>query len=180
MIVSNLPKQPPLFVSYLKVGKLLYYSLLLFILEAWFYGVQLRHALLNQGLLLIILWLLCFLFAFVHIFLVLADGWSRFQNYKRAKDQFFIHGFNRRICDTYIVSKCQRMAALVAAEELGLDKQVAEYYAQKGVKWYHFVPYFMVKDPLFFFKKKFWNRTFLEPSYRSKYNFNSIYMETIL
>lgn len=174
MIVANLPKQPPIFISYLKVGKLLYYSLVLFILEAWLYGVQLCYALQHQGWLGIILWLSCFLFAFVHIFLVLADGWSRFQNYKRAKDQFFIHGFNRRICDTYIVSKCQRMAVLVAAEELGIEKQVAEYYAQKGVKWYHFIPYFMVKDPLFLFKRKFWNRTFLEPTYHSKFNFHTI------
>ena len=176
MIVTNLPKQPPPFISYLKVGKLLYYSLILFVIEAWFYGLQLRYALLHQGVLLIILWIGCFLFSFVHIFLVLADGWSRFQNYKRAKDHFFIHGFNRRICDTYIISKCQRMAAIVAAEELGLEKQVTEYYKQKGVKWYHFIPYFMVNDPLFLFKKKFWNRTFLEPSYRSKFNFNAIKM----
>ena len=68
------------------------------------------------------------------------------------------------------------MAAIVAAEELGLEKQVTEYYKQKGVKRYHFIPYFMVNDPLFLFKKKFWNRTFLEPSYRSKFNFNAIKM----
>ena len=80
MIVTNLPKQPPPFISYLKVGKLLYYSLILFVIEAWFYGLQLRYALLHQGVLLIILWIGCFLFSFVHIFLVLADGWSRFQN----------------------------------------------------------------------------------------------------
>lgn len=117
------------------------------------------------------------MFSFVHIFLVLADGWSRFQNYKRAKDQFFIHGFNRKICDTYIGSKCQRMAALVAAEELGLEKQVAGYYQSKGVKWYHYVPYFMVKEPLFLFKKKFWNRTFLESNYVAKFDYHSLAME---
>lgn len=138
--------------------------------------MQLRYALLHQGVLLIILWIGCFCFH-SFIFLVLADGrGSRFQNYKRAKDQFFIHGFNRRICDTYIISKCQRMAAIVAAEELGLEKQVTEYYKQKGVKWYHFIPYFMVNDPLFLFKKKFWNHYLLEPSYRSKFNFNAIKM----
>ena len=54
MIVTNLPKQPPPFISYLKVGKLLYYSLILFVIEAWFYGLQLRYALLHQGVLLII------------------------------------------------------------------------------------------------------------------------------
>jgi len=177
MTITHLPKQPPSFVSYLKVGELLYYSLFLFILEAWVYGVQLHKAILHQGVFSILFWICCFLFSFVHIFLVLADGWSRFQNYKRAKDQFFIHGFNRRICDTYIVSKCQRMAALVAAKELGIEDKVVQYYEQKGVKWYHFIPYFMIKEPLFFFKKKFWNRTFLEPSYQSRFDFNTIHME---
>lgn len=64
MIVTNLPKQPPPFISYLKVGKLLYYSLILFVIEAWFYGLQLRYALLHQGVLLIILWIGCF-FVFI-------------------------------------------------------------------------------------------------------------------
>jgi hypothetical protein len=176
MIITNLPKQPSLFVSYLKVGELLYYSLFLFILEAWIYGLQLYNALLYRGIIAILFWLCCFLFSFVHIFLVLADGWSRFQNYKRAKDQFFIHGFNRRICDTYIVSKCQRIAALVAAKELGIEDNVVKYYEEKGVKWYHFIPYFMIKEPLFLFKKKFWNRTFLEPRYQSRFDYNTIYM----
>ncbi|MGL2994870.1 hypothetical protein [Flavobacterium sp. TSSA_36] len=174
MFVTDLPKQPPLFISYLKVGELLYYSLILFILEAWIYGIQLHDAVLNRGKIAILFWLSCFLFSFLHIFLVLADGWSRFQNYKRAKDQFFVHGFNRRICDTYIVSKCQRIAATVAANELGYKDQIDNYYKQKGVKWYHFVPYFMVNDPLFLFRKKFWNRTFLEPSYQSRFDYHAI------
>jgi hypothetical protein len=173
-MLTNLPKQPPLFISYLKVGELLYYSLLLFILEAWIYGVQLLQAIKQGSIIWILFWICFFLFSFVHIFLVLADGWSRFQNYKRAKDQFFIHGFNRRICDTYMVSKCQRIAATVAADELGFKDEIVDYYKQKGVKWYHFIPYFMVNDPLFFFKKKFWNRTFLEPSYQSRFDYNAI------
>nr|WP_315175321.1 hypothetical protein [uncultured Flavobacterium sp.] len=177
MFATNLPKQPPLIVSYLKVGELLYYSLILFILEAWIYGIQLLHAIQHRGTIAILFWIGCFLFSFLHIFLVLADGWSRFQNYKRAKDQFFVHGFNRRICDTYIVSKCQRIAASVAANELGYKDQIDDYYKQKGVKWYHFIPYFMVNDPLFLFKKKFWNRTFLEPSYHSRFDYHAIQMK---
>ena len=174
MIFLSIPKQPPVIISYIRVGKLLYYSLLLFILEAWFYWIKLKAAYLESSLPFMIFWLACFLFAFVHIFLVAMDGWSRFQNYKRAKDQFYVHGFNKRIADTYIGSKCQRTAAIVAAEELGIGEKVKAYYVTKGVKSYHWIPYFMVKNPLFFFSEKFWSRSFLEKNYKAKFDFNNL------
>ena len=102
------------------------------------------------------------------------DGWSRYQNYKRAKDMLFLYGFQRRIGAMYISSKCQRMAALVAADELGMKQEMELYYRERGVKWYHFVPYFMVKDPLFPFRPYFWKRTFMESNYQSKINFNKL------
>jgi hypothetical protein len=108
------------------------------------------------------------------------DGWSRFQNYKRAKDQFFVHGFNKRIANTYIGSKCQRIAAIVAAEELGIGHEIKEYYISKNVKWYHFIPYFMTKNPLFFLKNKFWSRTFLEKNYQSKFDYRKYEMKLSL
>jgi hypothetical protein len=102
------------------------------------------------------------------------DGWSRYQNYKRAKDQFYIYGFTARICNLYIGSKCQRIAALVAAKELGLENEVKQHYSSKGVKWYHYIPYFMVADPWFLFKKKFWSRTFLEKHYKPRFDFQKM------
>lgn len=162
------------FISYMRVGRLLYYSLFLFILEAWFYWIKLDKAYTLQMLPWILFWAWSFIFSFIHIFLVLADGWSRFQNYKRAKDQFFIHGFNKRIANHYIGSKCQRMAAEVAAEELGLGDEVKKHYASMGVKWYHYVPYFMIKEPLFLIKKKFWSRTFLEKPYTPKFDYSKM------
>ncbi|CDF78774.1 hypothetical protein BN863_10620 [Formosa agariphila KMM 3901] len=105
------------------------------------------------------------------------DGWSRYQNYKRAKDQFFEYGFRKRIAANYIVSKCQREAALVAASELGIKEKVANYYEEHGVKWFHYVPYFMVKDPLFLIRKAFWSRTFLERSYTAKFDFKKLQPE---
>jgi hypothetical protein len=114
--MNLLPPQPSLIVSYLRVGRLLYWSLIIFLVESWFYWQKLMSVLLNNSHLFWVgFWFWCFLFSFLHIFLVLADGWSRFQNYKRAKDQFFLHGFHPRIADRYIVSKCQRMAAIEAA-----------------------------------------------------------------
>ncbi len=177
MTSSLLPIQPPKIISYIRVGRLLYYSLLLFILEAWFYWTKLMAAYIESSQLFIAFWLICFLFSFVHIFLVAMDGWSRFQNYKRAKDQFFIHGFNKRIANTYIGSKCQRIATIVAAEELGIGERVKAYYVTKGVKWYHFVPYYMVKNPLFFFSDKFWSRSFLEKNYKAKFNYSNLQFE---
>ncbi|WP_434035628.1 hypothetical protein [Formosa sp. 4Alg 33] len=174
MEVVNLPKQPCAIVSYLRVGRLLYYSLFLFILESWVYWKFLKASFQKDNLWIQGFWIWCFLFSFVHIFLVLMDGWSRYQNYKRAKDQFFEYGFRKRIAANYMISKCQREAALVAASELGIEHKVNNYYKQHGVKWFHYVPYFMVKDPLFLFRKAFWSRTFLERSYTPKFNFKDI------
>lgn len=105
------------------------------------------------------------------------DGWSRYQNYKRAKDQFYLYGFKERIAAIYIGSKCQRMAAQVAAEELGYHNEIASYYKKKGVEWYHFIPYFMVQDPLFMIRPHFWQRTFLEKNYTSKFNFKELSLQ---
>ncbi len=173
MYFTFLPKQPHPVLSYLRVGRLLYYSLTIFIVESWFYWVKLKAACTADMLPYILFWAWSFMFSFIHIFLVLADGWSRYQNYKRAKDQFFIHGFRSRIADTYMGSKCQRMAAIEAAKELGIGDEIVAYYEAKNVKWYHYIPYFMIRDPWFGFKKKFWSRTFLEGSYKSRFNFSS-------
>ncbi|HMB63952.1 MAG TPA: hypothetical protein VKN36_12810 [Eudoraea sp.] len=178
MKISPLPFQPHPILSYLRVGKILYYSLTLFILESWVYWIFLERAWINQSSVWIVgIWGIYFLFSFVHIFLVIADGWSRYQNYKRAKDLFYDHGYRPRIARLYMSSKCQRNAALEAAKELGIMPEVQEYYKNNGVKWYHFLPYFMVQDPFFFIKSSFWNRTFLEKQYRPKYNYRKIQLE---
>lgn len=166
-------------ISYLRVGRLLYWSLILFFAESWIYGHQLFISLEQRGVLAIIFWLSFFLFSFLHIFLVLADGWSRFQNYKRVKDQFFIYGFQGRIAENYIGSKCQRNAAIVAAQELGIDDELQNYYRKRGVKWFHYIPYFMIRDPLFLFKNNFWSRTFLEKSYTPKFDYKALQYESV-
>lgn len=172
-----LPNQPKTIFSYLRVGRLLYYSLILFILEAWFYWYKLEAAYAEMDKFFIGLWLWSFLFSFSHIYLVMADGWSRFQNYKRAKDQLYMFGLNKRITDMYIGSKCQRMAVETAAEELGIIDEVKDYYKKKGVKWFHYVPYFMVSDPFFLFKRKFWSRTFVEKKYEPRFDYKEIQLE---
>ena len=173
--MNVIPTQPGVLYSYLRVGRLLYSSLIIFVLESWFYWKKLQAVLLdNSHYFWVFCWIWSFLFSFVHIFLVLADGWSRFQNYKRAKDQFYIHGFHPRIADRYIVSKCQRMAAIQAAAELGYQQEIEAHYASRGVKWYHFIPYFMLQDFWFGFRRKFWSRTFLEPHYTPRFNYRTL------
>ncbi|MEH6408662.1 MAG: hypothetical protein V7767_15400, partial [Leeuwenhoekiella sp.] len=161
-------------ISYFRVGRLLYYSLLLFILESYFYWSHLSTALNTASRLEIGFWSWCFMFSFIHIFLVIMDGWSRYQNYKRAKDLFYLHGFTHRIANLYIGSKCQRMAAEVAAEELGIGEKVKSHYYEKGIKWFHYIPFFMVKDPLFLIKRHFWKRTFMEKAYTAQFNYREI------
>lgn len=173
----ELPPQPHQLVSYFRVGRLLHGSLILFLLESWFYWVQFEASLEKTSLLLVAFWFACFLFSFVHIFLVIMDGWSRFQNYKRAKDLFFIHGYNSKIADMYIGSKCQRNAAIVAAQELGYENEIVNHFQSKGIKWFHYIPYFMIKDPLFLFRNYFWERTFLEKFYESKFDYRRLHPE---
>ncbi|MCX2678576.1 hypothetical protein OOZ15_01345 [Galbibacter sp. EGI 63066] len=175
-----LPPQPNPVISYLRVGKLLYLSLALFVLESLWYWAELQKAWTETSVIIIVFWLWSFLFSFIHIYLVLMDGLSRYQNYKRAKDQFYMYGFKKRIAETYISSKCQRMAAKVAAQELGMEDEIKKYYTSRGVKWYHYIPYFMVKEPFFLFKKSFWCRTFLEKNYKPKIDFKNLQLESSL
>lgn len=172
MNFNSLPKQPSIFYSYMSVGKYLYQSLVLFIIETIVYWIQFYKAWQQEENIFITgFWFGCVLFAFTHIFLVLMDGWSRYQNYKRIKDHIFQHGFTKQIAWHYKGSRCQRRAVLVAARELGVEQQAHDYFASLNIKWYHFIPYFMVKDPLFLFKRYFWSRTFLEKYYEPKFDF---------
>lgn len=172
---QNLPKQPSLFISYLHVSKWLLISQGLFIAESLFYWHQLQKVQLQNSPLFIAFWWSCFLFAFVHIFLVFMDSWSRFQNYKRVKDQLYAYGFQPKIANNYTSSKCQRHALSIACQELGLEKEVQRFFKLRKIKWYHFIPTFMVNDPFFLSKKHFWNRTFLEKYYTPKFSYRKLY-----
>lgn len=179
MLAKEIPKQRHWIISYLDVGKLLYLSLGLFVLESFIYGRFLMQSYQNNSSFWILFWTVCFIFSFVHIFLVLMDGWSRFQNYKRVKDQFYMYGFITKTANHYKGSKCQRSAILVASKELGIEQQAISFYKRQGIKWYYFIPQFMVKDPLFMFKNSFWARTFMEKKYVSKFDFSKITLPQI-
>lgn len=171
-----IPRQPNMLVSYLLSGKLLHLSVGIFVLESYVYWMLLQLALKNELLFWSYVCGTCFMFSFLHIFLVIADGWSRFQDYKRAKDQLFMYGFQLRIANQFANSHCQRTAFITAADDLGLGKEAKDYFYAKGYRWFHLIPDFMMKDPFFFYKRYFWKRTFLETHYTPKFDYRALSM----
>jgi len=76
-----------------------------------------------------------------------SDARSRYQNYKLIKDHLYIHGFKTRILKPFLKSSCQRDAAKVAADELGMLSQCLQYFKSNGCRWYHLVPDIVLKKP---------------------------------
>lgn len=169
-----IPHQPPWWISYIKSGRFLYSSLILFVLESLVYWHFLQRAYLQESWYWFAFWLWSFGFSFLHIFLVMADGWSRYQNYKRVKDQLFLYGPDSRILSRYMGSTCQRIATLTAAEEIGLKREVNSFFYSQGYRWYHWIPDFMLEDSLFVVRNSFWSRTFLEKYYQSRFDFHNL------
>ena len=99
------------------------------------------------------------------------DARSRYQNYKQLKDQLFSYGFDRRILKPVLQSRCQRDAAMAAAEELGYGNKCRNYFRICGYRWYHLVPDFIFRTPSFLLTWAFWRRTFFMPTYRRRVDF---------
>ncbi len=102
------------------------------------------------------------------------DARSRYQNYKKIKDQFFLYGFDSRILNPVLKSRCQRDAAVISASELGLKKECVCYFKKHGYRWYHIIPDFVFSHPQFLLSKYFWLTTFFVPKYESKVDYSSI------
>jgi hypothetical protein len=162
-----------IFKTYLQAGKLLHIitlieiTALLFILPFLF---MLEAG--NSLLFLIQLWAILF-FSSLPVFSQL-DARSRFQNYKQIKDQIFIYGFDKRILNPVLKSRCQRDAALLSATELGYRDQCEAYFKSHGYKAYHILPDFIFTHPELLFSKYFWITTFFASSYTSKIDYASM------
>lgn len=113
------------------------------------------------------------LFFFVYFFsLVITtqlDAYSRYQNYKMAKDLLHQYGFRKPLIRVFSKSKCQREAVAEAGNCLGFKKEVNEYFYNMGFRWYHILPHLIVKKPQIFFTKDYWLSTFFVSNYKSKY-----------
>ncbi|SMC91707.1 hypothetical protein SAMN02746065_11513 [Desulfocicer vacuolatum DSM 3385] len=97
------------------------------------------------------------------------DVFSRYQNYKKAKDLFHENGFKPRIANLYAASRCQRDAVKIAAQDLGLLREISSHYEQLGYRWYHILPDFLRSNPQIFLSRRYWQKTLFEKTYTSKY-----------
>lgn len=93
------------------------------------------------------------------------DARSRFQEYKRIKDQLKLFGFDNRLLKPLVRSRCQRDAALAAACELGYGGHCRGFYHASGYRWYHLTPEFLFSNPRFLISRQFWENTFFLSPY---------------
>ena len=101
------------------------------------------------------------------------DAICRFQNYKLAKDLFYENRFKsrgvQRVGSLFAVSKCQREAALAAAVDMDLARDLAAFYRGRGYRWYHLIPDRVSARLGTLMTRRFWQKTLFVPVYRSKY-----------
>ena len=170
MVISN----PHKIKVYLLTGRLLHIIaltelVLIFILIPILYRIDTSH---NLFLTLLRYFAMAYLLS-LPVFSQL-DARSRYQNYKQIKDQFYSYGFDTRILQPVLKSRCQRDAALISASELGLKKECACYFWKHGYRWYHIIPDFVFSHPQFLLSKYFWKTTFFVPKYEPKVDFSSV------
>lgn len=171
-MVLPLQKRSLLF-TYLKLGYLLHVMTIaeILIIVSFFQNIEIYSWLQEGFLLLKVIFL--FLFVTAPIF-PQCDARSRFQNYKQVKDHLYLYGFQNRIIKPFAFSRCQRDAVLVAAEELGMEKECKQYFVKLGYRWYHILPSFLFQKPAYLFHKAFWLNTFFVKYYPAKINFSAI------
>jgi hypothetical protein len=122
------------------------------------------------------------LFVFSLLILSQLDARSRYQNYKQIKDQLFLFGFDTRIMNPVLKSRCQRDAALRAAIELGFAGQCLHHFRLNGYRWYHILPDYVFRKPQFLLSKSFLITTFFTPTYNQRvdYSTGTLYTRQII
>jgi hypothetical protein len=97
------------------------------------------------------------------------DAYSRYQNYKMAKDLMFQYGFKKNLIKIFSNSRCQRDAFAEAAKSLGYKKEIKNYFYSIGFRWYHILPVIILKKPTILLTKEYWISTLFVSNYKSKY-----------
>lgn len=97
------------------------------------------------------------------------DARSRFQDYKLLREQFYLHGFNKRVVRLFEHSRCQRDAVRMAASHFGYLNLCNAYFQERGYKWFHLLPDFVFNNPRYLLKKKFWLTTFFMKTYKCRF-----------
>ncbi len=103
-------------------------------------------------------WALCWVV--VSLF-ALADGISRYRECQRIKNMFIRYGYSERILEPLARSRCQRDAALFAAEEVGHGKSARTYFIDLGYRWYHILPDSVMRNPFSFLSPRFLRNSFM-------------------
>lgn len=99
-------------------------------------------------------WMVVALFA-------MADGVSRHREYKRIKAMLLKFGYSERILEPLARSRCQRDAAIFAAEETGHGETAREYFSRLGYRWYHILPDLVMRNPFAFLRPSFLRSSFM-------------------
>ena len=97
------------------------------------------------------------------IFILLSqlDAISRYREYLRINNLFKIYGWDEKIANSKIYSRCQRDAIQLAAIRNEFTKEIKQFFYNKGYRWYHIIPDKILKNPLFLFTKQFWKTFFV-------------------
>ncbi|WP_319468319.1 hypothetical protein [uncultured Pseudodesulfovibrio sp.] len=99
-------------------------------------------------------WLVVALFA-------MADAVSRHRECERIKRMFRKYGYSERILEPLARSRCQRDAAIFAADEVGYGDVARCYFVELGYRWYHILPDLVVRNPFAFLRPSFLRASFL-------------------
>ena len=91
------------------------------------------------------------------------DARSRFQEYKRVRDQLIRYGPDRRIFRSIAASRCRRDAGLAAAKQLGHETACRRFFLAMGYRWYHLLPDFVFRHPRYLLSPAFLRTTFFLP-----------------
>jgi hypothetical protein len=173
--IASIKKQNGCIIPYkranrfLKVAFLLHLASVLGLATFLWFGTLTISALENSSRPLFFMYGYFSLFGLALAFFSQMGAYSRLQNYKLAKDLFFENGFQKRIVNLFIRSRCQRQAIKIAAIDLGIIDELNTYYTSLGYRWFHLIPDVTFHNPMFFFTWNFWGKTFFVTPYRSKY-----------
>jgi hypothetical protein len=167
-------KKSKLIIRFLRIGRLLHFVAALAFSITVISFIRLININFYSDNYSFFIWIAIFILFFSMSILAELDGYSRFQNYKQVKDQIYLNGFQERLLKPLMISSCQREAALLAGEELDCFYDVKNYFYSRGYRWYHILPDFVFKNPLFFFRNYFWRTTFFTPYYEPKVNFDQL------
>lgn len=85
----------------------------------------------------------------------LADGFSRFREFRRLVSLLCRYGYQQRIFKPAASSRCQRDAALAAAAVAGCRREALGYYRSLGYRWYHILPDEVMRNPFLFLSPTF-------------------------